>query len=128
MQLCEFLCVLLLQEFFHYTVGAILVFIASIVAAAKSGDVSALVTASVCETFHSFNTFSLHKLTSRTITVKFQLWFPVLCSQAFGFIATFLMAVSLWTSYSVACGSPHAGITLLPLLLLMTIMMIGADI
>ncbi|XP_056901362.1 CKLF-like MARVEL transmembrane domain-containing protein 7 isoform X1 [Takifugu flavidus] len=65
-----------LTEFFHYTVGAILVFIASIVAATKSRDVSALVTASV-----------------------------------FGFIATFLMGVSLWTSYSVTCGSPHAGAT-----------------
>lgn len=42
-------CVLLLQEFFHYAVGAVLVFIASIVAAVKSGAVSALVTASVCE-------------------------------------------------------------------------------
>lgn len=28
--------------------------------------------------------------------------------QVFGFIATFLMAVNLWTSYSVACG-PQAG-------------------
>lgn len=42
------LCVLL-QEFFHYAVGALLVFIASVVAAVKSGAVSALVTASVCE-------------------------------------------------------------------------------
>uniref|UniRef100_H3C3Q6 CKLF-like MARVEL transmembrane domain containing 7 n=1 Tax=Tetraodon nigroviridis TaxID=99883 RepID=H3C3Q6_TETNG len=55
-----------LTEFFHYAVGALLVFIASVVAAVKSGAVSALVTASV-----------------------------------FGFMATFLMAVSLWTSYSV---------------------------
>lgn len=50
---CDFLCVLLLQEFFHYAVGAILVFIASIVAAVKSGAVSALVTASVCESWTS---------------------------------------------------------------------------
>ncbi|KAF1388546.1 hypothetical protein PFLUV_G00091400 [Perca fluviatilis] len=27
----------------------------------------------------------------------------------FGFIATFLMAVSLWTSYSVTCGSHQTG-------------------
>jgi len=38
---------LLFQEFFHYTVGTILIFIASIVAAAKSSGVSALVVASV---------------------------------------------------------------------------------
>ncbi|XP_070692040.1 CKLF-like MARVEL transmembrane domain-containing protein 7 [Pempheris klunzingeri] len=60
-----------LTEFFHYSVGTILIFIASIVAAVKSVGVSALVVGSV-----------------------------------FGFIATFLMAVSLWTSYSVTCG-PH---------------------
>ncbi|XP_061574582.1 CKLF-like MARVEL transmembrane domain-containing protein 7 [Cololabis saira] len=64
-----------LTEFFHYSVGAVLVFIASIVAAAKSGGVSALIVASV-----------------------------------FGFIATFLMAVNLWTSYSLACG-PQNGAT-----------------
>lgn len=46
----DFLCMLLLQEFFHSAVGAILVFIASAVAAVKSGAVSALVTASVSET------------------------------------------------------------------------------
>ncbi|XP_037532608.1 CKLF-like MARVEL transmembrane domain-containing protein 7 [Nematolebias whitei] len=62
-----------LTEFFHYSVGAVLIFIASIVAAVKCGGVSALVVASV-----------------------------------FGFIATFLMVVNLWTSYSVACG-PQAG-------------------
>ncbi|XP_040900517.1 CKLF-like MARVEL transmembrane domain-containing protein 7 [Toxotes jaculatrix] len=60
-----------LTEFFHYSVGTVLIAIASIVAAVKSAGVSALVVASV-----------------------------------FGFIATFLMAVSLWTSYSVTCG-PH---------------------
>ncbi|XP_062255662.1 CKLF-like MARVEL transmembrane domain-containing protein 7 [Platichthys flesus] len=60
-----------LTEFFHYSVGTVLILIASIVAAVNSGSVSALVVASV-----------------------------------FGFIATFLMAVSLWTSYSVTCG-PH---------------------
>ncbi|KAM9723580.1 CKLF-like MARVEL transmembrane domain-containing protein 7 [Menidia menidia] len=64
-----------LTEFFHYTVGSILLLIASIVAAAKSGGVSALVVASV-----------------------------------FGFITTFLMAVNLWTSYSLVCG-PQAGST-----------------
>ncbi|XP_013855773.1 CKLF-like MARVEL transmembrane domain-containing protein 7 [Austrofundulus limnaeus] len=58
-----------LTEFFHYSLGAVLIFIASIVAAVKCGGVSALVVASV-----------------------------------FGFIATFLMVVNLWTSYSVACG------------------------
>ncbi|XP_033496128.1 CKLF-like MARVEL transmembrane domain-containing protein 7 [Epinephelus lanceolatus] len=63
-----------LTEFFHYSVGTVLIFIASIVAAVKSGGVSALVVASV-----------------------------------FGFIATFLMAVSLWTSYSVTCGSHPTG-------------------
>lgn len=62
-----------LTEFFHYSVGSLLLFIASIVAAVKSSGVSALVAGSV-----------------------------------FGFIATFLMVVNLWTSYSVACG-PQAG-------------------
>ncbi|XP_069574542.1 CKLF-like MARVEL transmembrane domain-containing protein 7 [Brachyistius frenatus] len=62
-----------LTEFFHYSVGAVLIFIASIVASVKGGEVSALVAAAV-----------------------------------FGFIATFLMVVNLWTSYSVACG-PQAG-------------------
>uniref|UniRef100_A0A8C7XRX1 CKLF-like MARVEL transmembrane domain containing 7 n=1 Tax=Oryzias sinensis TaxID=183150 RepID=A0A8C7XRX1_9TELE len=57
-----------LTEFFHYSVGAVLIFIASIAAAVKAGGVSALIVASV-----------------------------------FGFITTFLMAVNLWTSYSVAC-------------------------
>ncbi|KAL6109863.1 cmtm7 [Pungitius sinensis] len=63
-----------LTEFFHYSVGAVLILIASIVGAVKSGGVSALVAGSV-----------------------------------FGFIATFLMAVSLWTSYSVTCGSHQTG-------------------
>uniref|UniRef100_A0A3P9JGK5 CKLF-like MARVEL transmembrane domain containing 7 n=1 Tax=Oryzias latipes TaxID=8090 RepID=A0A3P9JGK5_ORYLA len=62
-----------LTEFFHYSVGAVLIFIASIAAAVKAGGVSALIVASV-----------------------------------FGFITTFLMAVNLWTSYSVAC-SPQVG-------------------
>uniref|UniRef100_A0AAQ5YPB0 MARVEL domain-containing protein n=1 Tax=Amphiprion ocellaris TaxID=80972 RepID=A0AAQ5YPB0_AMPOC len=62
-----------LTEFFHYSVGCVLLFIASIIASVKSGGVSALVAGSV-----------------------------------FGFIATFLMAVNLWTSYSMACG-PQAG-------------------
>uniref|UniRef100_A0A665T681 CKLF-like MARVEL transmembrane domain containing 7 n=1 Tax=Echeneis naucrates TaxID=173247 RepID=A0A665T681_ECHNA len=60
-----------LTEFFHYSVGTVLILIASIMAAVKSQGVSALVVATV-----------------------------------FGFITTFLMAVSLWTSYSVTCG-PH---------------------
>ncbi|XP_062841890.1 CKLF-like MARVEL transmembrane domain-containing protein 7 isoform X2 [Trichomycterus rosablanca] len=59
-----------LTEFLHYVIGTILVFIASIVAAVKSGGFSALVAGSV-----------------------------------FGFIATFLLAISLWTSYKVTCGS-----------------------
>lgn len=63
-----------LTEFFHYSVGSILILIASIVAAVKGAGVSALVAASV-----------------------------------FGFIATFLMAVSLWTSYSVTCGAHQTG-------------------
>lgn len=63
-----------LTEFFHYAVGTVLIFIASIVAAVKSGGVSALVAGSV-----------------------------------FGFIATFLMAVSLWTTYSVSCGTHQTG-------------------
>ncbi|XP_054476936.1 CKLF-like MARVEL transmembrane domain-containing protein 7 [Anoplopoma fimbria] len=63
-----------LTEFFHYSVGTLLIVIASIVAAVKSGGVSALVAGSV-----------------------------------FGFIATFLMAVSLWTSYNVTCGSHQTG-------------------
>ncbi|XP_041798884.1 CKLF-like MARVEL transmembrane domain-containing protein 7 [Chelmon rostratus] len=63
-----------LTEFFHYSVGTVLIFIASIVAAVKAGGVSALVAASVL-----------------------------------GFIATFLMAVSLWTSYSVTCGAHQTG-------------------
>ncbi|MED6262010.1 hypothetical protein ATANTOWER_013250 [Ataeniobius toweri] len=62
-----------LTEFFHYSVGSVLIFIASIVAAVKCEGVSSLVVASV-----------------------------------FGFIATFLMVVNLWTSYSVTCG-PTAG-------------------
>ncbi|KAM4597616.1 CKLF-like MARVEL transmembrane domain-containing protein 7 [Polymixia lowei] len=63
-----------LTEFLHYAVGTILVFIASIVAAVRSGGWSELVAGSV-----------------------------------FGFIATFLLAVSLWTSYKVSCGSPQTG-------------------
>ncbi|KAM3873548.1 CKLF-like MARVEL transmembrane domain-containing protein 7 [Diretmus argenteus] len=59
-----------LTEFLHYAVGTVLVFIASIVAAVKSGGVSELVAGAV-----------------------------------FGFIATFLLAVSLWTTYKVSCGS-----------------------
>uniref|UniRef100_A0A3Q2E0Q5 CKLF-like MARVEL transmembrane domain containing 7 n=1 Tax=Cyprinodon variegatus TaxID=28743 RepID=A0A3Q2E0Q5_CYPVA len=57
-----------LTEFFHYSVGSVLLFIASTAAAVGCGGVSSLVVASV-----------------------------------FGFIATFLMVVNLWTSYSVAC-------------------------
>ncbi|KAB5532828.1 hypothetical protein PHYPO_G00124650 [Pangasianodon hypophthalmus] len=64
-----------LTEFFHYILGTILVFIASIVAAVKSYSVSALIAGSV-----------------------------------FGFIATFLLAVSLWMSYSVTCGSQQTSI------------------
>ncbi|KAK2845188.1 hypothetical protein Q5P01_011847 [Channa striata] len=60
-----------LTEYFHYSVGTILILIASIIAAVKTHGVSALVAGSV-----------------------------------FGFLATFLMAVNLWTSYSVSCG-PH---------------------
>lgn len=41
--------VLLFQEFFHYSVGTVLIFIASIVAAAKTAGVSALVAGSVCK-------------------------------------------------------------------------------
>ncbi|XP_056299936.1 CKLF-like MARVEL transmembrane domain-containing protein 7 [Pseudoliparis swirei] len=63
-----------LTEFFHYSVGTLLILIASIVAAVKSGGVSALVAGSV-----------------------------------FGFLSSFLMAVSLWTSYSVTCGSHPTG-------------------
>uniref|UniRef100_A0A3Q2WSJ9 CKLF-like MARVEL transmembrane domain containing 7 n=1 Tax=Haplochromis burtoni TaxID=8153 RepID=A0A3Q2WSJ9_HAPBU len=81
-----------LTEFFHYSVGCILILIASIIASANSGGVSALVAGSV-----------------------------------FGFIATFLMAVNLWTSYSVACGpqsgrccpSPASGLSLLPALMVL---------
>uniref|UniRef100_A0A1A7WD55 CKLF-like MARVEL transmembrane domain containing 7 n=1 Tax=Iconisemion striatum TaxID=60296 RepID=A0A1A7WD55_9TELE len=62
-----------LTEFFHYSVGAVLIFIASVAGAVKCGGASALVVASV-----------------------------------FGFIATFLMVINLWTSYSVACG-PQTG-------------------
>ncbi|KAJ3598609.1 hypothetical protein NHX12_002115 [Muraenolepis orangiensis] len=67
-----------LTEFLHYAVGSILVLIASIVAAVKSGGISVLVAGSV-----------------------------------FGFIATFLMVVSLWTSYIVSCGSQQTGIDIL---------------
>uniref|UniRef100_A0A8C5DCJ8 MARVEL domain-containing protein n=1 Tax=Gouania willdenowi TaxID=441366 RepID=A0A8C5DCJ8_GOUWI len=59
-----------LTEFFHYSVGSVLLFIGSVVGAVKCGGVSALVVGSV-----------------------------------FGFIATFLMVINLWTSYSVACGT-----------------------
>uniref|UniRef100_A0A3B3URJ4 CKLF like MARVEL transmembrane domain containing 7 n=1 Tax=Poecilia latipinna TaxID=48699 RepID=A0A3B3URJ4_9TELE len=73
-----------LAEFFHYSVGSVLIFIASIIAAVKCGAVSSLVVASV-----------------------------------FGLIATFLMVVNLWTSYSVACGPAadvmtRQGVSLLP--------------
>ncbi|KAM3615208.1 uncharacterized protein V6R79_024998 [Siganus canaliculatus] len=61
-----------LTEFFHYSVGSVLIFIASLVAVVNSSGASALVAGAV-----------------------------------FGFMATFLMAVNLWTSYSVACGSHH---------------------
>ncbi|XP_035247680.1 CKLF-like MARVEL transmembrane domain-containing protein 7 [Anguilla rostrata] len=63
-----------LTEFLHYAVGTILVFIASIVAAVKCGQISALVAGSV-----------------------------------FGFIATFLLAVSIWMSYKITCGSQPTG-------------------
>nr|XP_057908844.1 CKLF-like MARVEL transmembrane domain-containing protein 7 [Doryrhamphus excisus] len=63
-----------LTEFFHYAIGTVLIFIASIVAAVLAGGVSALVVASV-----------------------------------FGFITTFLMVVSLLTSYSVSCGPQQTG-------------------
>lgn len=46
--------------------------------------------------------------------------FTSVCLQVFGFLATFLMAVSLWTSYSVACGSPRTGVMLLVLLMMNT--------
>ncbi|XP_052475392.1 CKLF-like MARVEL transmembrane domain-containing protein 7 [Carassius gibelio] len=64
----------ILAEFLHYAVGGILVFIASIVVAVKSYEVSALIAGSV-----------------------------------FGFIATFLIAISIWTSYKVTCGSQPTG-------------------
>ncbi|XP_029928724.1 CKLF-like MARVEL transmembrane domain-containing protein 7 [Myripristis murdjan] len=63
-----------LTEFLHYAVGTILVFIASIVAAIKSGG-----------------------------------WSELVAGAVFGFIATFLLAVSLWTSYRVTCGSQQTG-------------------
>ncbi|XP_036395554.1 CKLF-like MARVEL transmembrane domain-containing protein 7 [Megalops cyprinoides] len=59
-----------LTEFLHYAVGAVLILIASIVAAVKSSSISALVAGSV-----------------------------------FGFIATFLLAISIWMSYKITCGS-----------------------
>nr|XP_020473096.1 CKLF-like MARVEL transmembrane domain-containing protein 7 [Monopterus albus] len=65
-----------LTEFFHYAVGSVLILIASIIAAVKSGGVSALVAGSV-----------------------------------FGFIATFLMVINMWTSYSVSCGPHQTGAT-----------------
>ncbi|KAI1885655.1 hypothetical protein AGOR_G00206060 [Albula goreensis] len=63
-----------LMEFLHYAIGAVLVFIASIVVAVKSGQISDLVAGSV-----------------------------------FGFIATFLLAVSIWMSYKITCGSQPTG-------------------
>ncbi|XP_068179401.1 CKLF-like MARVEL transmembrane domain-containing protein 7 [Antennarius striatus] len=63
-----------MTEFFHYSIGTLLVFIGSIVAAVYCGGVSALVVASV-----------------------------------FGFLATFLMAISVWTSYSVSLGAHQTG-------------------
>ncbi|KAM6967668.1 CKLF-like MARVEL transmembrane domain-containing protein 7 [Aplochiton taeniatus] len=65
-----------LTEFLHYALGTLLVFIAAIVAAVKSGGWSELVAGSV-----------------------------------FGFIATFLLAVSLWTSYKVTCGSQQTSVS-----------------
>lgn len=63
-----------LTEFFHYSVGTVLVLIASIAGAVKAAGVSGLVTATV-----------------------------------FGFITVFLMAVSLWTTYSLSCGPQQTG-------------------
>lgn len=40
------------QEFFHYSLGSVLIFIASIVAAVKCGGVSSLVVASVRNPSH----------------------------------------------------------------------------
>lgn len=34
-----------------------------------------------------------------------------MCLQVFGFIASFLMAVNLWTSYSVSCGPHQTGMS-----------------
>ncbi|KAF4076179.1 hypothetical protein AMELA_G00227340 [Ameiurus melas] len=64
-----------LTEFFHYALGTILICIASIIAAVKSYNISALLAGSI-----------------------------------FGFIATVLLAISLWTSYKVTCGSRQTSI------------------
>ncbi|KAI3360882.1 hypothetical protein L3Q82_012890 [Scortum barcoo] len=91
-----------LTEFFHYSVGTVLIFIASIVAAVKAGGVSALVAASVVttQTPGCIGTVRSSSFSSQ------QKQKQKLFTEVFGFIATFLMAVSLWTSYSVTCG-PH---------------------
>ncbi|KAI5611856.1 CKLF-like MARVEL transmembrane domain-containing protein 7 [Silurus asotus] len=66
-----------MTEFFHYILGTVLVFIASIVAAVKSHSISALLAGSI-----------------------------------FGFIATFLLALSLFTSYKLVCGSQQTKVCL----------------
>lgn len=35
--------------------------------------------------------------------------FMYIILQVFGFIATFLIAISIWTSYKVTCGSQPTG-------------------
>lgn len=36
-------------------------------------------------------------------------WFIYITLQVFGFMATFLIAISIWTSYKVTCGSQPTG-------------------
>lgn len=103
--------------------GAVLIFIASIAAAVKAGGVSALIVASVSNSDVSDRVRPLSRqeappppscytgshqevlLLERLAPTNPE---PFFCLQVFGFITTFLMAVNLWTSYSVAC-SPQVG-------------------
>lgn len=124
----------LLQEFLHYAVGGILIFIASVVAAVKSYGVAGLIAGSVsclcllkCE---SLPVQQMRKQEGRIgdvtsyaggvacaillkVLIHYTYYFTDtvihITLQVFGFIATFLIAISIWTSYKVTCGSQPTG-------------------
>ncbi|KAF7653242.1 hypothetical protein LDENG_00085750 [Lucifuga dentata] len=51
-------------------------------------------------------------IASIIVSVKSSGISDLVAGSVFGFIATFLMAVSLWTSYKVTCGSQQTGAAL----------------